>query len=125
MNIFDTCKKELLIFVMVLLILFIIMAYVNKVIKRRHQPQINFDTLLEILLSMVSVELDLYEREIFNDRTGLTNANFTNFMQDICGAIESHISPEFMQMITVYVTEDFVYTLITKKVKAYLVSKVA
>ena len=125
MNIFDTCKKELLIFVMVLLILFIIMAYVNKVIKRRHRPQINFDTLLEILLSMISVELDLYESEIFNDRTGLTNANFTNFMQDICRAIESHISPEFMQMITVYVTEDFVYTLITKKVKAYLVSKVA
>lgn len=125
----STYERELLIFIMILIIVTFILVgvsiLINKSNKNSRQPNESFDTLLGILLSMISVELDLYEKEIFNDRMGITNANFANFMQDICSAINSHISPDFMRMITVYVTEDFVYTLITKKVKAYLVSKVA
>ena len=129
MRILSTYEKEIIIFAMVLVIVTIILIGVSKLISKSNNAasdrKESFDTLLGILLSMISVELDLYEKEIFNDRMGITNANFANFMQDICSAINSHISPDFMRMITVYVTEDFVYTLIAKKVKAYLASKVA
>ena len=84
----------------------------------------DFPTLLEILLATIDIELQLYETEIFNDREGITNANFANFYQDICSSIEQHLSPEFITLITKYVTEEFVYTLIARKVKAYLVTKV-
>lgn len=84
----------------------------------------DFATLLEILLAMINLELQLYETEIFSNREGITNSNFTNFYNDICNSVEQHISADFMQKITVYVTEDFVYTLIARKVKAYLVDKV-
>lgn len=84
----------------------------------------DFATLLEILLAMINLELQLYETEIFSNREGITNSNFTNFYNDICNSVEQHISDDFMKKITVYVTEDFVYTLIARKVKAYLVDKV-
>jgi len=84
----------------------------------------DFGNLIEILHGMIAIELDLYEKEIFSDREGITNANFKNFYHDLCLSIQEHISEDFMKAITVYITEEFVYTLIARKVKSYLASKV-
>ena len=120
------CAKALIVgFIALILIWFVGQTY-SKTKSSIHEAQVSdFPTLLEILLAMIDIELQLYENEIFNDREGITNSNFNNFYQDICESIETHISPEFMSMMTVYVTEEFVYTLIARKVKAYLVTKVS
>lgn len=83
-----------------------------------------FAGLLEILNAMIDLELGIYESNIFTERGGLTNANFANFHEDICYSIEQHLSPIFMEMITQYYTEEYVYTIISNKVKRYLASKV-
>lgn len=103
---------------------YIMSLYIKAKKSLPNTPVSDFATLLDILLAMINLELQLYENEIFTDREGITNSNFNNFYTDICNSVEQHISDDFMQKITVYVTEDFVYTLIARKVKAYLVDKV-
>lgn len=84
----------------------------------------SFDVLLSILHSIIEVELQIYETNIFQDRNGLTNSNYANFYNDLCKTIMSHISKDMIEMLKIYVTEEFIYTLIARKVKAYLNSKV-
>lgn len=119
------CAKAMIILVLLMIISYFIYTLYVKAKSNTQDVQVSdFSTLLEILMAMINVELQLYENEIFADRQGITNSNFTNFYNDICNSIEQHISPDFMKAITIFVTEDFVYTLIARKVKAYLASKV-
>ena len=102
-----------------------IMAYI-KTNNRNNQSLegTNFSDLMDILKGIIAIEIDLYETNIFKDREGITNSNFDNFYKDMCESIEKNISIEFMNEITKYVTIDFVYTLIARKIKVYLTSKV-
>ena len=118
---------------LVLIITFIIAIAItivtNRLIKKhfntfRYKKPETFDNLISILHSMIEIEIDLYETNIFKDRDGITNSNFDNYYNDMCDSIISHISDDFMAQLQVYVTEDFIYTLIARKVKIYLVSKI-
>lgn len=125
MSITVFCAKALIVLLLLIIFAYIVYSfYVKAKTETRNVEVGDFSTLLEILMAMINVELQLYENEIFSDRQGITNSNFTNFYNDICYSIEQHISPDFMKSITIFVTEDFVYTLIARKVKAYLASKV-
>ena len=118
------CAKAMIVLLILMVLAYFIYSLYVKAKSNTHDIEVSdFSTLLEILMAMINVELQLYENEIFSDRQGITNSNFTNFYTDICTSIEQHISPDFMKAITIFVTEDFVYTLIARKVKAYLVSK--
>lgn len=125
MSITVFCAKALIVLLLLIIFAYVVYSfYVKAKTETRNVEVGDFSTLLEILMAMINVELQLYENEIFSDRQGITNSNFTNFYNDICYSIEQHISPDFMKSITIFVTEDFVYTLIARKVKAYLASKV-
>lgn len=97
---------------------------IRDIVNIKNTTSESFEVLLSILYSMIAVELDTYEKNIFQDGRGVTNSNFTNFFGDICRTIEYDISSDFMKSITRYVSEEFVYTLIAKKVKAYLTTKI-
>lgn len=101
-----------------------IMAFIKSKNQSNGIEGTDFNELIDILKGIISIEIDLYETNIFKDREGITNANFDNFYKDMCESIEKNISAEFMNEITKYVTIDFVYTLIARKIKTYLVSKV-
>ena len=121
------CMIIMLILFMIFLVFGIIglVVFIKKSIENRRSIEgTSFDDLLNILKGIISIEIDLYENNIFKDREGITNANFDNFYKDMCESIEKNISPEFMTEITKYVTIDFVYTLIARKIKTYLASKV-
>lgn len=107
-------------FVIYLTIRFIVAA-ISKVQKTK---PVDFDVLLGILYSMIEAELQAYEMEIFNNRSGISNSNYANFFEDICETINNHISEDFLIMMDHYISRDFTYTLIARKVKSYLNSKV-
>lgn len=121
--------KGVIIYTIALSLALSLAIIVTKTIKKNYKvikyAQVeSFSSLLSILHSIIEVEITMYEQNIFNERGGLTNSNFMNFYEDICQSIESHLSPDLIAMMTQYVTEDFIYTLIARKVKAYLTSKV-
>ena len=116
-------------FFCVTFVIFLI-AYIIASLIRKHYKKIkysvpeSFATLIEILHAIIELEINVFETNIFSDREGITNSNFSNYYTEMCNTIRNHLSDDFMEMITVYVTEEFVYTLIARKVKAYLVSKI-
>lgn len=116
----------LILFTIFIGIIFIgIMAYIKTNNKNNQSLEgTSFSDLMDILKGIIAIEIDLYETNIFKDREGITNSNFDNFYKDMCESIEKNISEEFMNEITKYVTIDFVYTLIARKIKVYLASKV-
>lgn len=116
----------LILFTIFIGIIFIgIVAYIKTNNKNNQSLEgTSFSDLMDILKGIIAIEIDLYETNIFKDREGITNSNFDNFYKDMCESIEKNISEEFMNEITKYVTIDFVYTLIARKIKVYLTSKV-
>lgn len=101
-----------------ILLLFIVPFYR----KKSHQGE--FGELFAILQTVVKSEIELYERDIFENQRGVNNSNFENFYKDLCNRIITRLSPQFMREITYYVTEDMVISMIARTVKEYLVSKI-
>jgi tyrosine-protein phosphatase YwqE len=110
--------SALLLFILYILIDFIIVKYKKKT------ATMTFPELLGVLSAIIQLELDRYDKELFNNQRTITNSNFTNFYNDLTHNILNGISPEFMKQMQIYITEDMIVSYVARSVKEYLSTKV-
>ena len=84
----------------------------------------DFETLMSVLNVIVHTEIDLYEKNIFDTKGGLTPQNFENYYDDIVHNIVKSLSSEFYTKMENYITKEAVVAYICRNVKEYLQTKV-
>ena len=86
--------------------------------------EVSFQELLLALNATIQTEIELWEKDVFVNKHSITNSNFENYYLDITEHIIKSLSPTFFISIGKYLTEDAVVSMIGRRVKEYLVSKV-
>ena len=84
----------------------------------------SFEELLIALNAAIQTEFDLFEKNVFVDKTAITNSNFDNFYFEMTEHIIKSLSPLFYKKMTQFITEDALYSIIGRKVKEYLTGKI-
>ena len=84
----------------------------------------DFETQMTILNTLIRSEIDLYEKDIFTNREGITNSNFDNFYNDLVHRIIDNMSPIFFKQLQTTLTEEAIVTYIARSIKIYLETKV-
>lgn len=84
----------------------------------------DFTTLLAILHSIINLELELYDSDVFSNAYSINNSQFENFYKDLCSNIRNNISDDYMREMTKYIKEDAVIKIISRNVKKYLTDKI-
>lgn len=86
---------------------------------------IDFTTLLAILHSIINLELELYDSDVFSNSYSINNSQFENFYKDLCFNIRNNISDDYMREMTKYIKEDAVIKIISRSVKKYLTDRIS
>lgn len=85
--------------------------------------EVSFQELLVALNAAINTELELWEKDVFNNKQALTNSNFENYYIDISDHIIKSLSPIFFINMGKYITEDAVVAIIGRRTKEFLVNK--
>lgn len=109
-----------------LLILLSLYILYNKILPKYHMvvSDVSFQELLIALNAAINTELELWEKDVFVNTKSITNSNFDNYYEEITTHIIRSLSPIFFINMGKYITEDAVVTIIGRKTKEYLTSKI-
>lgn len=127
MNIYEIALVILVCILLTLLMLYTVIYLFFKKIYTPHKKSIvslDFETSLFILKTIINTELDAYDNDIFISKGSITNTNFDNYYKDITGKIIKNLSPDLIRHLSLYITEDMVYTVVARAVKKFLAEKV-
>lgn len=105
----------------------IILALFMKVLLPKYSIVASETTFQELLLALnasIQTEFDLWEKDVFANKQAITNSNFENYYIEITTHIINSLSPTFFLNISKYITEDAVVSMIGRKTKEYLSSKI-
>lgn len=91
---------------------------------KKQLVDLDFDSALLILKTIINTELDAYENDIFTNKGSITNSNFDNYYRDLTNKIISHISSDLVKHLSIYITEDMIYVIIARSVKKFLSEKI-
>ena len=83
-----------------------------------------FSELLIALNAAINTEFELWDKDVFVNKKALTNSNFDNFYHEMTDAIIRSLSPIFFKKMTQYITEEAIISIIGRKTKEYLASKI-
>lgn len=83
-----------------------------------------FINLLNILSTLIKTELDAYDQDIFENKGSITNNNFDRYYKDLTQRVLKNISPNIIEGLSYYYTEEAIYRFIGRTVRDYLVSKI-
>ena len=92
---------------------------------RKQLVDLDFETSLFILKTIINSELDTYENDIFMSKGSITNTNFENYYKDITEKIIKNISPDLIRHLSLYITEDMIYVIVARAVKKFLTEKIS
>lgn len=107
-----------------------ILAFGGYVIKKITETDVHristddFAGCLAILNTIIQVEFDIYNQDIFTKKETITNTNFENFYNDLTHKIINSIPEEFINRMTSYYTVDAIYTYIARRCKIFLTEKI-
>ena len=84
--------------------------------------EISFAELLSVLNASINTELELWEKDIFNEKPNAvgTNSRYENCYIEISTHILDSLSPAFFLNMTKYLTEDAIVSMIGRRVKIFL-----
>lgn len=85
---------------------------------------VSFQELLLALNAAIQTEFELWERNVFKSKGAITNSNFENYYNEISMHIAKSLSPTFYLNIGKYISEDAVISIIGRKTREYLTSKI-
>lgn len=108
---------------LIILTLYILIAHIMVEYKKK-TATMTFPELLGVLSALIQLEIDRYEKDLFNNNRTITNSNFDNFYNNLTHAILDGISPSFMKQMQIYITEDMITSYVARSVKQYLTTKV-
>ena len=118
----------IILFLIIFCILFLITTYVFYTFIytkfKINTRDITFEELILSLNTVVNTCIQMYEKNVFNTKGSITNANYDNFYYDITSMIFDSLSPTFYMQMSVYITKDAVATIVCRNVKEYLNSKI-
>lgn len=97
--------------------------YISLKLSRRYS-QTSFPELLLILKTIIDTELDVYEKSVFLNRQGITNANYENYYNEITKHIIDSIPENYYEQMSKYLTKEAVITYICHLVHQYLQEKI-
>lgn len=123
MNIFEIC----LITTWIAICIVIVVHVIYDKILCKYALTTSSDSFQELVLTLniaIQTELDLWEKDVFVDKNAITNSNFENYYHEITTHILKSLSPIFFKKISQYITEDAVISIVGRKTKEYLVSKI-
>lgn len=83
----------------------------------------DFEELITILNIIMNTQIDVYEKNVFSKRKGLTNATYENYFREISIDIYNALPKKFFKKMESFLTEDAVMTLISRRVRDYLIEK--
>ena len=82
-----------------------------------------FSELLIALNAAINTEFELWEKDVFVSKKAITNSNFDNYYHEMTSSIIQSLSPIFFKKMNQYITEEAVVSIIGRKTKEYLTSK--
>ena len=109
----------------VLLVLSAIYFILQYLINIRYHDYLSFDEALSILRVIIQSELETFTTDVFSNRSGLSNANFDTYYNDISSKIIEKMAPELMDSLTHYITREAVIIYIARAVKKYLTDQIS
>ena len=83
-----------------------------------------FSELLIALNAAINTEFELWEKDVFTSKKSITNSNFDNYYHEMTNAIIQSLSPIFFKKMNQYITEEAIVSIIGRKTKEYLTSKI-
>ena len=98
-----------------------------KILPKYHmiKSEVTFQELLLALNAAIQTEFDLWEKDVFVNKHAITNSNFDNYYFEMTDHILKSLSPIFFINIGKYITEDAVVSIIGRKTKEYLTTKIS
>lgn len=96
-----------------------ILTKYNKIVEH-----VSIQELLSMLNATIQTEFELFDKDVFSSKGAITNSNFDNYYHEMSDHIIKSLSPIFYENLTKYMTEDAIYTLIGRRVKEYLTTKI-
>ena len=113
----------IILYIVALVILLSLSSFlVYKMINSNRSSPDEFIGLLTVLSSQI--QLDAYDKSIFENKGSITNNNFDNYYNDLTSRIIKNISPDMVKSLSKYYTEEAIYRFIARSVRDYLVSKI-
>ena len=88
------------------------------------KSDVTFQELLLALNAAIQTEFDLWEKDVFSNKHAITNSNFENYYLEMTDRIIKSLSPIFFINIGKYITEEAVVSIIGRKTKEYLTTKI-
>ena len=107
----------------IILALYSLEPFIRFIYNQKRAPQ-SIEEAISIIELLVNLQITAYENDIFNTKGAITNANFDNFYNDLVDRVLETIPNEFFNMVSPYMTQEAVITIICKTIKTYLVSKI-
>ena len=113
----------ILITLCVLIAFFTIYKSINQ--NKTRLSQLTFEQLFEIVNLIISNEVSLYERNIFNNGGKiLDKATYDNYYRDIMENVYKAFSTELVANITLYIDKESFYSMVSREIMVYLNNKI-
>ena len=109
------------------LLVILSITFIFKLILPRYKltiQQSSFEELIMTLNLVINTEIELWEKDVFSNKGAITNSNFENFYIEISTHILDTLSPTFYHNIERYITEEMVASIVGRKTKEYLTTKI-
>lgn len=117
-----------LIFIFVIFILTIVtICFVYKLRHKRVNPldNLSFEQLFQIVNLIISNEVSLYERNIFDNGGKIFDkASYDNYYRDIMENVYKSFSDDLVDSITVYIDKNTFYSMVSREIMVYLNNKI-
>ena len=126
MNFFSFLYIALLVIIISICAVTSFFVIYKTILKSRNRVnELSFEELFEIVNIIISNEISLYERNIFNNKGKiLDKASYDNYYKDILQNVYNALSDEIVNSVTVYLDRESFYTMISREIQIYLNSKI-
>lgn len=125
-NFMDFLYTLIIIFV-IFILLIVLIALIYKLRNTRKDPlsELSFEQLFEIVNLIISNEVSLYERNIFNNGGKvLDKATYDNYYKDIMENVFKSFSDGLVTNITKYIDKESFYSMVSREIMVYLNNKI-
>jgi hypothetical protein len=125
-NFTDFIYTLITIFVIFVLILVLVsLIYSLRNTRRNPLNELSFEELFQIVNIIISNEVSLYERNVFNNGGKiLSRESYDNYYKDILENVFNSFSDNLVSSITVYIDKDSFYSMVSREIMVYLNNKI-
>lgn len=84
--------------------------------------EVSFDELLLALNATINTELELWEKDVFREKTNVvaTNSRYKNYYHEITTHIMDSLSPKFYANMEKYISQEAVASIVARRVRLFL-----